>query len=516
MRKLLFLVLIGIGISFTSCRKDFVFEPSQGNLQFSKDTVYLDTVFTNIGSSTYRLKVYNRSTKDISIPKIQLQKGVASKYRLSVDGMLGDAGAENKIFSNVELLAKDSLFIFIEVTADVASANPTDFLYTDKIDFYSANGTTQNVDLVTLVQDAYFIYPNRIQNPDNSYTYDSLNLGVDENNEPIRIRGRFLRHDINDDEYIWNDTKPYVVYGYAAVPSGETLTVKAGARVHFHADSGLIVGENATLKINGMQSTTEALEKEVIFEGDRLEPGFSETPGQWGTIWLTSGSIGHTISHLTIKNAVVGLLIENNAGTMKIENTQIYNSSNIGIYAKTATIEGKNIVVNYGGQAALACTLGGSYEFKHCTFNNNWPSSKQVAVLVNNFYNKANGAEEVFNLTKADFSNCIIFGSNQNELALVRSSDNLNWTVLNFTKCQIKYNSPIATNSIYSFLNDASTIIKNKNPDFLNIQENKLMIGEASAGNGFGSDVNVPLDIIGNPRTPSIDLGAYQHITFPD
>lgn len=520
MRKFLFLVLIGIGISFTSCRKDFVFEPSQGNLGFSKDTVYLDTVFTNIGSSTYRLKVYNRSDKDISIPKIQLKKGVASKYRLTVDGRTGDSGAENKIFSNVELLAKDSLFIFIEVTADVASANPTDFLYTDKIDFYTANGQTQDVDLVTLVQDAYFIYPNRTQNPDNSYTYDELNLGIDGNGDPINIRGRFLRHDINDDEYTWNNTKPYVVYGYAAVPNGETLNVEAGARIHFHSDSGLIVGNNATLKINGSQSSTAQLENEVIFEGDRLEPGFSDTPGQWGTIWLTSGSINHVINHLTIKNAVVGLLIENNAGTpLIIKNTQIYNSSNIGIYAKTATIVGKNVVVNYGGQAALACTLGGSYEFKQCTFNNNWPSSRQVAVLINNYYKNATNQQVPFALKKAEFYNSIIFGSNQVELSLDKAVDATFWTTPIFSKCQIKFNNinnQFSNSPDYLFLNDTSNIIKNKNPNFFNIQENKLMIGNLSAGNGFGSDVGVPIDIIGNSRTPAIDLGAYQHIIFPN
>lgn len=512
MRKLLFLVLIGIGISFTSCRKDFVFEPSQGGLGFSKDTVYLDTVFTNIGSSTYRLKVYNRSDKDISIPKIQLQKGVASKYRLTVDGMTGDAGAQNKIFSNVELLAKDSLFIFIEVTADVASANPTDFLYTDKIDFYSANGQVQDVDLVTLIQDAYFLYPKDLGNG----TTETLPIGDDE------IYGFYLDHadPVNGDEYIWNNTKPYVVYGYAAVPSGETLNVQAGARIHFHSESGLIVGNNATLKINGTPSSTEELENEVIFEGDRLEPGFSETPGQWGTIWLTSGSTNHEISNLTIKNAVVGLLVENNAGTpMTIKNTQIYNSSNIGIYAKTATIEGENIVVNYGGQAALACTIGGSYEFKHCTFNNNWPSSKQVAVLINNYYKDQNNADVFVNLTKADFFNCIIYGSNQNELALDKKGAESNWAIPNFSKCLIKYNSPITANSIYAFLNDTNTIIKNKNPDFLNVPENKLMIGNASFAKKFGDDLGINKDVLNNDRIVEdgkVDLGAYQHIIFPD
>lgn len=509
MRKLLFLFIVGLAISLTSCRKDFVFEPSTGGLEFSKDTVYLDTVFTNIGSSTYRLKVYNKSNKDISIPKIQLRKGVASKYRITVDGMTGDVGATNKIFSNVELLAKDSLFIFIEVTIDVAEANPTDFLYTDKIDFYNTSGTTQDVDLVTLIQDAYFLYPKKFSDG----TTETLPIG-DQN-----IYGFYLDQNdpVNGNEYIWGNDKPYVVYGYAAVPSGETLNILAGARIHFHSESGLIVENDATLKVNGLPSATEALENEVIFEGDRLEPGFSDVPGQWGTIWLTSGSKDHEINHLTIKNAVVGLLIENNGGNpMSIKNTQIYNSSNIGIYAKTATIEGENIVVNYGGQASLACTLGGSYQFKHCTFNNNWPSSKQVAVIVNNYYKNDANQEVSFPLTKADFFNCIIYGSNQDELSLQKSGVGINWTIPNFSRCQIKFNSPIASGSIYEFINDGLNIKKNGKTDFLNVEQNKLMIGELSVGNGFGLDINVPLDLVGNGRTSSIDLGAYQHIIFPD
>ena len=59
---------------WSSCRKDFEFSPSTGILEFSKDTVYLDTVFTNIGSSTYNLKVYNRSNNDIIIPTLDLDK----------------------------------------------------------------------------------------------------------------------------------------------------------------------------------------------------------------------------------------------------------------------------------------------------------------------------------------------------------------------------------------------------------------------------------------------------------
>lgn len=156
MRKYLILCSIVI-LTICSCRSDFDFEPSTGNLRFSKDTVYLDTVFTNIGSSTYTLKVYNRSNKNISIPNIQLGEGNNSKYRLMVDGIPG------RVFNNVELLAKDSMFIFIETTIDYNdyANSETTFLYTDHIEF-GTNTDFQKVELVTLVQDAVFFISKKI------------------------------------------------------------------------------------------------------------------------------------------------------------------------------------------------------------------------------------------------------------------------------------------------------------------------------------------------------------------
>ena len=89
MRNIICLFLVGILISLSSCRKDFETVPSSGNLGFSKDTVYLDTVFSHISSSTYTLKVYNRSNDDIKISKIHLGKA-NSKYRMMIDGLTGE------------------------------------------------------------------------------------------------------------------------------------------------------------------------------------------------------------------------------------------------------------------------------------------------------------------------------------------------------------------------------------------------------------------------------------------
>ena len=165
--------------------------------------------------------------------------------------------------------------------------------------------------------------------------------------------------------------------------------------------------------------------------------------------------------------------------------------------------------------------MGGNYEFKHCTFNNNWSSSRQVAVLVDNYYTDSTTNEQVaFDLEQAEFKNCIIFGSNQVELLLTKSNVNpdTNWTAPVFSKCQIKFNNTanqFTNNPDYAFLNDTNQIIKNGDPDFFDVAKNKLVIGADSDAKNFGNDVSVPNDILGNSRNGVFDLGAYNSIVFP-
>lgn len=507
MRSIAIVFILGIIVLLGSCRADFDTVASTGDLKFSKDTVYLDTVFTNIGSSTYQLKVYNNSKNDINIPIIQFEKGLNSKYRMTVDGQQGTGG---KIFKDITLLAKDSLYIFIETTANIADANPSDFLYTDKIQFDSG-ANLQTVELVTLIQDAIFLYPQRFSDG----TTETLPIGDE------KIEGFYLDENdpVNGNELHFTKTKPYVVYGYAAVPSGKTALFDAGTRVYFHANSGLIVANQGSIQINGGASTTNALENEVVFEGDRLEPGFSDVAGQWGVLWLSNGSTNNSINHLTIKNATIGLLIQNNDGTtVQLKNTQIYNSSNYGILAQTGKIVGENIVINNAGVASLACLYGGAYRFTHSTFNNNWNSSKQVAVLVSNFITGA--VPESKELTQATFNNCIIYGSYANEMLLSKKTT----SVFNyqFNHCLLKFNNSstsFTTDPLYQFETDAthySGIILNKDPKFFKANQNQLNIDNTSAAFAKGNlSYLIPLDILGTSRTLPPDLGAYQNKVFP-
>ena len=522
-RILYFLLTLIVLMSWSSCRKDFNFSPSTGALEFSRDTVYLDTIFTDIGSSTYNLKVYNRSDDDIVIPTIQLTRGASSFYRMNVDGMTGDEGpTEGKYFENVELLANDSLFIFIETTynTDTVPVSDLEFLYTDAIEFDSGSNQ-QKVELVTLVKDAVFIYPNR----DENNVVETLVFDVDGDgtDDETTLQGRFLE----DSELTFTNERPYVIYGYAAVDSGDELNIEAGARVHFHANSGLLVTPGGSLKVNGAFSNDQdLLENEVIFEGDRLEPLFEDVPGQWGTIWLFPGSIDNEINYATIKNASAGILCEGNQSEvnykLNINNSKIYNSSNFGILGRATSIKGENVVINNSGQSSFAGTVGGRYNFTHCTIANYWNSSFRQfpSVYLNNYLVQADNSIDINDLEEANFNNCIIFGNDDPEFILDQdtSGDVFNFK---FTNSLLRFNNSSITGSNYNFNNADlyENCLFNDDPDFRDPFNNDLIIGDNSDADSQANTTfanQVPFDILNVNRTTSPDIGAYQSIVFED
>lgn len=516
MRYIYTLLCFAIVLLWSSCRNDFETTTSTGDLRFSKDTVYLDTVFTNIGSSTFNLKVYNRSDDAISIPTVRLGRGEDSDYRLNVDGIPG------RIFEDVEILANDSIFIFIETTIDIAdyTNGEGEFIYTDAIEFDSGSNA-QKVELVTLVRDAIFLFPDR---DGATGIVETLNV----NDVQTNIQGRYLM----DDELTFTADKPYVIYGYMAVGdpvngSPKTLNIEPGARIHVHADSGIIVADNGSLQINGALSTDpELLENEVIFEGDRLEPGFADIPGQWGTILLTDGSVDNQINYTTIRNATVGILNESSTTTgnpnLRLSNTQIYNSSAVGLLNRFSTVEAFNTVINNAGQFSLLIQLGGAYDFTHCTFTNYWRGTRTTpAVFIDNTL-AAGETLFVGDLVKANFTNSIIYGTQREELLFNR--DDATAFNYNFKNTLIRFDNDFGDfdDSPFHDFTDTATyqnVIISEEPSFLDPRNSKLQIDEASSANGMG-DINAaltyPFDLIGTDRTSSPDLGAYQSITFPD
>ncbi len=504
MRRYLYPILaLLLVIVWSSCRKDFEYAPNVGNLEFSKDTVFLDTVFANLSSSTYTLKVYNPNRDDIEIPTIGLKQGQNSKYRLNVDGVAG------KEFVNIPILAQDSLFIFIETTYDAADFTENEFLYTDVIEFDSGM-YLQEVPLVTLVKDAVFLYPATLPNG----TKETISLGMELNGQEILVEGFYL----DDENLSFNREKPYVIYGYAAVKEGQTLNIEAGSRVHFHKDSGIYIADGASFQVNGgLSLDQEELENEVIFEGDRLEPEFSNLPGQWGTIWISKGSTASTISYLTLKNASIGLLVEGNgilgSPTLSIKNSRIYNSSNTNLWSKNCHIIGENVVLGGAGVVSLYLNLGGKYAFTHTTIANYWTHGFRMgsALQIDNHASGLSG-----DLIQADFKNCIVEGNSTLELVL--QNNDVNSFDFSFDHCLIKFEDSSGEfngNPLYDFSDNSlyNQILLNQNPDFKDVGKNMFWIGEASAAKdtaNLEAALLVPSDILGTNRTILPDIGAFE------
>ena len=500
-----FFLLTALVLTFLYSCNDDIFEstPSTGELTFSRDTVFLDTVFTNISSSTRTFKVYNKSGKHINIPSVRLGRGANSFYRLNVNGEPG------KSFEDVEILPRDSIYIFVEATIDFDKVN--DPLYTDEVIFDNGE-LEQQVKLVTLVQDAYFLYPEK----DAQGVKERIVLGVDDQGEEISVEGFYL-----DGDVIWGSDKPYVVYGYVGVNQGNTLTIQKGARIYFHDQSGLLVEKNGSLIING------TLERKVVLEGDRLEPIYENIPGQWGTIWLRPGSKGHRINHALIRNAVVGILADSTAGQaspgLTIRNTEIYNTSNFGLFVRASDIEGSNLVIANNGQSSLACTLGGTYNFTHATFANYWSNGiRELPAVVIANYDLTAGTALTNDLVAANFTNCIIEGNQGIEL-LLQKNDQAGFE-FSFRNNLFRFSDPggnFSNDPLYDFedVNHYQANILNGEPDFRNVSVNDYVIGansDARATADKPAARMVPFDLLGINRIAVPDMGAYQHVIFEE
>ncbi len=519
MRYLASILLLLSILFLSSCRKDFSTELSTGNLSFSQDTIFFNRVFDNISSSTHQFTVKNNSDKDIRVPSISLERGNNSFYRLNVDGVSG------KSFEDVTILAKDSIFVFSEVTVDFNQVTDAAFMYRDKI-LFDNGSNEQKVELEAQVLDVHLIRPNRTQ-IDEGFEYETIILGQNEEGEDVGIRGTNLTENTT-----WSNDKPYLIYNYVGVPSGKTLTIEAGARLHFHQNSGIIVQNGGKLIVNGSLSTTEELENQVIFQGDRLEENYTEVAGQWGTIWLMEGSSNSEINYATIKNATIGLLVDSNNSTptLNINNSQVLNTSSYGLFTRAGQITAKNCVFTNNGDASVSLNLGGLYNFYHCTLANYWNnSSRQNPTLtINNSFETAEGV--FLSDLSSNFTNCIIYGNQQKEFSIEKIDDSTTFN-FQFKNCLIKFDDPtneFTDNPLYGFGNTSNytSILFNEDPNFFHTQNTdeeiiNLIIGDDSAANNQAdtsilTDILLQKDILGVDRSVgNSDIGAYQHITFP-
>jgi hypothetical protein len=483
-----------LGFCFTSCvdENDYTSSPAV-ELKFSADTLMFDTVFTTIGSVTKTLMVYNNENQAVKIDRITLGSGSASFYRLNVDG------DTSLVARDIEIGARDSLYIFVRLELDYNNqSNP--LLVEDSIEFFF-NNKSQKVLLQAYGQDAYYHKPSHyLLSSNQSGEYDTIWFSMaHENPESCGVI-------VNGNDIEWKSDKPHVVLGVCAVDSAYTLNLGANTRIHFQNSAEFWVYKDATLKAEGDVS------QPIVFQGLRLDEYYKDIPGQWGSLRFWAGSKDNILNNVVVKNATIGVLVDTcvtSNPTIEVMNTRIENCSYIGLYSRGAVLDMKNSLIQNCGSYNLALTLGGSYQFVHCSFANYWRYKTRTTPLLyfNDYYLDVNSNVQFRQIEKAEFYNCIVYGAladSEIEFDMIEQS----LSTIRFDYCLVKYegenqNANLFTNSI---LNQEPMFVEPSEGD-LHLQENSPCIGK---GNGIWG-YNLPYDIEGNYRLDPPSIGAYEY-----
>lgn len=452
-------VLIG-----QSCRKERFFK-GESTLSFDRDTVFFDTVFTRIPgtkeprSRNMQLVVRNKESKTIKT-SIKLASGSASAFRLNIDGI-----AANEV-NDYEIRGGDSIFIFVECILEANNLlNPA--IVVDSI-LFNTQGKRQDVKLAAYGWDAY-------------YFNDSI--------LPCNT--------------VWDKTdKPYVIINSVAVDKNCQLTIQKGVHVYASPNSKIFV--LGTIVINGEK------DKEVIFEGDRLQHAYKERPGQWGGIHLIRGSVNNIVNYAIIKNGSIGIQVdsipENANPNLVVTNTIIRNMTNYGIAGQTATIVANNCLIHSCGFQSFVGFFGGDYDIRHCTFygySNQDNNHAEPIFALNNFLTDGNGnVIRTFDI-KYVLVNNILYGTLENEVGLsfVASKPPSNLSV--FQNNLIKVKKPENYNPANNLVN-IDPILKDINNRDFSLTAISPAIDAGLTGTG------VLLDITGKSRDAKPDIGAYE------
>ncbi|GHS86473.1 hypothetical protein FACS1894201_07340 [Bacteroidia bacterium] len=477
------LLIVEIG-----CRRTPIYNTdTRFRLEFSQDSIRFDTIFTSLGSTTAMLKVYNRSSLDVKISTIMLENGYHSAYRLNVSGDTA------MVAKDVIIRARDSLMIFIKVTIDPNDVtNPFEVI--EHI-IFDLGHHEQKVYLSAFGQNAVYYLPTDVL----KIPYD--NAG--------HIDTMYIPYSIADCSLPWTNEKPYIIYGYLVVYTGDNLVLEAGTQLYFAPNSGLWVYDGGSLQVNG------ALHNEVLFTGMRRDADYKNSTGQWDRIWLSAGSRDNQINYAIIQNGKIGLLVDTVANanpTLIIRNSILQNMQSYGLLAQGATIQGENLLINDCGGNLLALTLGGSYSFQHCTFANYHTNTtgQEPAVRLNNYYLTSVGSSVQTVLRpihRADFTSCVIYGMQKNEIQLDLSTS----TTANYRFAYSHLKTDISLNNSHF-----SDCIVNIDPLFDSISVNNFAITKAAsplkgkAQPGVSGFLLFDIQGIYRPYYPTI--GAYEYV----
>lgn len=352
-----------------ACNKDeeLTFDPN-AKLNFSTDSVLFDTVFTSIGSTTRRFKIFNYNKRAISLDEISIGGGPTSAFSVNV------AGKQISAYKSLKINGNDSINVLVSVKVDPNLSNQP-FIVEDSL-LFQFNGKKEKIALIAFGQNAVF------------------------------INGTTLLSNT-----VWDSKLPYIIYNNVTIAEDVTLNIAAGSRLLFH--NGATMNVKGTLNAIGTKTDT------ILFASDRTERIYEEEPGQWNGIHFHGSSKNSIINNATIKNAIAGLTVDSISTTaapkLTLANSIIKNMQVVGLLGYHTNIAAFNNLFYNCGQYLIYGIGGGDYDLAQNTFaayNFNFARRTPAVHIADNF---SSTATHKLNLT---LYNNIIWGSLDTEFKI--------------------------------------------------------------------------------------------------
>lgn len=305
-------------ICLFSCENKLTDDPS-ARLCFSVDTLSFDTVFTEAGSATRKVLIYNPNKRALNIASVRMESG--ESFRINLDG---EQELEN--IRNLQLAGGDSLFLFVRAIIDPADRDKPLFVE------------------------------------------DKVLLEVGDHMEQIVLNAYGWDVELIDSLYIGRDTtllgrKPYLVRNGIYVDEGALLTIDSGCRFYMH--------DTAKIVCFGGISSNGTLNAPVLFQSDRLDDIYEGiryvyVGGKWNGIYLYSPDSAY-FSYTEIVSGNVGLYV---SGTGKehlsLLCSRIHNQALYGLVMMDLDAHVANTEISNCAQYCVYSS-GGKHNFIHTT-----------------------------------------------------------------------------------------------------------------------------------------------------
>ena len=388
LRQIIFVLFpLSIVLFLSGCREYQVSHDPSLRLAFSEDTVCFDTVFTEQGSATMQLMVYNPNANALVIDRVWVDDG--RLFKVNVDGE-----ADLTRLKNLTIYGGDSMLVFVRICPEALNSN-SPILVSDKIHFHLASDHSQTVVLEAYGQDA------------------------------TRIGRRGCQRTEIAGDYTFTAEKPYIVFDTLHV--GGNLTIDAGARIYMH--------QGANIYVQGDFHAQGTREAPILIRGDRLDYLFDSVPylyagGSWGGIYLQSESPrSYRLSYTDILSGTVGLACTSTCTaplpTLRLDGCRIHNHNLYGLVLSHVDALVTNTEISNCASYCVYCE-GGEHKFIHSTVASYFGYTNiriQSATKENAAAVYINNLSKTVPQTVTSFYNSVVTGYTSNQVVVATPFD---------------------------------------------------------------------------------------------